>query len=109
MVQLIVGVNVRVKDFRNVFPTICTRTDSDSNKGTRKSTSVEELNEISSELNANNLKIKQGNTSTLSCGHSHWFISSKSRRMKRLDNRQPHNYSVFILCCRSAGGDSTLF
>ena len=36
------------------------QTDSESNKGTRKSTSVEELNEISSELNANNLKIKQG-------------------------------------------------
>ena len=60
MVQLIVRVNVRVKDFRNVFPTSCTRNDSESNKGTRKSTSVEELNEISSELNANNLKIKQG-------------------------------------------------
>ena len=108
MVQLIVGVNVRVKDFRNVFPTSCTRTDSDSNKGTRKSTSVEELNEISSELNANNLKIKQGNISTLSCGHGHWFICSKSRRMKRLDNKQPNNYSAFILCCRSVRGDSIL-
>ena len=53
LVQLLVGVNVRVKDFRKVFPTSCTRTDSESNKGTRKSTSVEELY-------ANNLKINQG-------------------------------------------------
>ena len=57
MVQLIVGVNVRVKDFGNVFPTNCIRTDSESNEGTRKSTSVEELNELSG---ANNLKIKHG-------------------------------------------------